>query len=505
MSTRLRTAGVTAVALVLALGAAPAGAQFIPYYGKNKVNYDNFSWRVYKSPHFEVYYYPEFEQHLARVVSYAESGYQKISSDLKHEINFPIPIILYKTHSEFEQTNLFGGFVPEGVAAFTEPSRDRMVVPIDEPPDRLQGLITHELTHVFEFDLIPRNFVHRQIPLWVDEGLADYERGLWDPLDLMSVRDAAVTDQIPKLSRFDDYIGISNPRLVYNLGHAAFEYIAARYGKEGIRQFLYTFRKNIVGGGMEDIYEQAFRVKPDEFDEAYDKWLKERFKPFRDKQRPSDYGKDLAPDSEKTSYTQVFAFSPSPSGEVIAAITGNRAEGEADLILLSAKDGTVLHNLTSGYTEKFENITFNDEFTAGRTIGFDPKGDNVAFFARKGKRRSLFLVSPLTGKIEKSVGLDLDQAQSPCLLPDNRHALLAAIKDGVSDIFLLDLDNGQHKNLTQDSFYDSDPQISPDGKTVVYTRRISGHDKIYVFPLDNPARKCRLPRRPMHKVPGLTT
>src|SRR6185369_3219547 len=171
---------------------------------------------------------------------------------------------------------------------------------------------------------------------WVDEGLADYERGLWDPLDLMSVRDAAVTDQIPKLARFDDYSGISNPRLVYNLGHAAFEYI--------------------VGGGMEDIYEQAFRVKPDEFDEAYDKWLKERFKPFRDKQRPSDYGKDLAPDSEKTSYTQVFAFSPSPSGEVITAITGNRAEGEADLILLSAKDGSVLHNLTGGYTEKFENI-----------------------------------------------------------------------------------------------------------------------------------------------------
>jgi hypothetical protein len=492
MSIRLRTAVLAAAALLFALGPVPARAQFIPYYGKNKVGYDNFAWRVYKSPHFEIYYYPEFEQHLARVASYAESAYQKVSSDLKHEINFPIPIILYKTHSEFEQTNLFGGFVPEGVAAFTEPSRDRMVVPIDEPPDRLQGLITHELTHVFEFDLIPRNFVHRQVPLWVDEGLADYERGLWDPLDLMSVRDAAVTDQIPKLSRFEEYGGSPNPRLVYNLGHAAFEYIAARYGKEGIRQFLYTFRKNIVGGGMEDIYEQAFRIKPEEFDEQYEKWLKERFKPFRDKQRPSDYGKDLAPDSEKTNYTQVFAFSPSPSGEVVAALTGNRAEGEADLILLSAKDGKVLENLTKGFTEKFENITFNDEWVAGRSIGFDPKGDTVAFFARKGKRRNLFLVSPLTGKILRSVPLDLDQAQAPCLLPDTRHALLSAIKDGVSDIYLLDLDTSEYKNLTQDAFYDSDPQISPDGKTVVYTRRISGHDKIYVMPLDNPAKKTQL-------------
>ena len=177
----VKTSRVAVVAAALACGVLlprPAAAQFIPYFGKNKVKYDNFDWQVYKSPHFEIYYYPEFEQHLSRLASYAESGYQKISSDLKHEIGSPIPLVLYKTHSEFEQTNLEPGFIEEGVLAFTEPVRDRMVVPIDEPPDLLQGLITHELTHVFEFDLIPRNFVHRQVPLWVDEGLADYERGL---------------------------------------------------------------------------------------------------------------------------------------------------------------------------------------------------------------------------------------------------------------------------------------------------------------------------------------
>src|SRR5438093_10118588 len=151
--TRRRAApsrGLSLGLLLLLLGAAaPARAQFVPYYGKNKVAYDSFAWRVYKSPHFEVYYYPEFEQHLGRVVSYAESSYQKVSGDLKHELHFAIPLILYKTHSEFEQTNLFPDIVPEGVLAFSEPVRGRMVVPIDEPPDRLQGLLTHELTPVF--------------------------------------------------------------------------------------------------------------------------------------------------------------------------------------------------------------------------------------------------------------------------------------------------------------------------------------------------------------------
>jgi hypothetical protein len=480
------------LAVVVWALAVPTSAQFIPYYGKNKIKYDDFSWRIYKSPHFEVYYYPEFEQHLGRITSYAESAYQKVSADLKHEITFPIPLILYKTHSEFEETNLYPTFIPEGVLAFTEPVRNRMVVPIDLPPDRLQGLVTHELTHVFEFDIVPRNFVARGVPGWVDEGLADYERGLWDTLDLMTIRDAAVADQVPRISRFDEYQG-SNPRQTYNMGHAVFEFIEARFGKEGIRQFLYTLRKGIVGGSSNTIYQQAFRTKPEDFDDGFDKWLKERFKPFRDKQRPSDYGRELDPDPEKSSYIYTFAFAPSPSGEMVAAITGNRAQGEADIVLLSTRERGVIKDLTQGLNGEFENLSINeDNFVAGRSIGFDPHGDFVAFFARHGKRRSLFLVSVVTGKVLKRIPLNLDQAQSPCVLPNGHEVLITAIKDGVEDIYSVDTDTGQYKNLTNDLFYDSDPQISPDGTRVVYSRRVSGHDKLYTFPLSDPSQKTQL-------------
>src|SRR4249920_475707 len=113
--------------LSLVLAPRPATAQYatgyIPYFGKNKVHYDTFAWRIYKSPHFEVFYYPEFEQHLSRLTSYLESAYLKLSTGLKHELSHPVPAILYKTHSEFEQTNLYPAFVPEEVLAFAEPLR----------------------------------------------------------------------------------------------------------------------------------------------------------------------------------------------------------------------------------------------------------------------------------------------------------------------------------------------------------------------------------------------
>jgi hypothetical protein len=71
----------------------------------------------------------------------------------------------------------------------------------------------------------------------------------------MTVRDAAVADIVPKMSEMEGYGNTSNPRLVYNLGHAVFEFIEAKYGKEGIRQFMFALRKSVIGGG-EDAYEK---------------------------------------------------------------------------------------------------------------------------------------------------------------------------------------------------------------------------------------------------------
>ena len=177
---------------------ASAQTGYIPYYGKNRIRYNNFKWHIYTTDHFEIYYYPEIEQHLERIASYAESAYQQVSSDLKHDLAFKVPLMLYKTQSEFQQQNIEPSELPEGVLAFAEPYRDRMVLPIDEPSDALYRLITHELTHIFEFDIIPRSLLRRGLPLWVDEGLADYMTGYWNSFDLMTVRDAAIADIVPR-------------------------------------------------------------------------------------------------------------------------------------------------------------------------------------------------------------------------------------------------------------------------------------------------------------------
>jgi hypothetical protein len=478
---------IVAAALAGQARTAAAQTQMVPYFGKNNIHYDTFKWEIYKTEHFEIYYYPELEKHLERIAGYAESAYQQVSADLKHDLSFKVPLILFKTHSEFEQQNVAGPDASsEGVGAFAEPTQHRMVMPIDDPPDQLYGLIVHELTHQFEFDIIPQQLIRRSVPLWVNEGLSDYERGQWSPIDLMTVRDAAVADIVPKMTELEGYGGSSNPRLIYNLGHAVFEFIEAKFGKEGIRQFLFSLRKSVIGGG-EDAYEEALRMKKDEFDQAFERYLKDRFKPFRDKERPADYGRDLAPNAEKTNYSQALSIAPSPSGDLIAAVTINRKDRELDIVLLSSKDGSVVRNLTTGFDKDngFDHIVQYGSRFEMPWLGWSPKGDRLAYFVRTEKERTLIIQNVLTRKIEERVPMkSVDEPESPAFSPDGKSIAFNALRGSTGDIFIMNLDSKEIQNVTDDNFADMAPSYAPDGKFIVYAARVSGNQKLFRLDLD---------------------
>ena len=494
MRLRAFAESLSAVALLVAsliaghAALASAQTQFVPYFGKNNIHYDKFEWQIYTTDHFEIYYYPEIEQHLERVAGYAESAYQQISADLKHDLSFKVQLILFKTHSEFEQENIDPSAAQEGVGAFAEPGQKRIVAPIDDPPDRLYGLIVHELTHQFEFDIIPQGLIRRSVPLWVNEGLSDYERGQWEPLDLMAVRDAAIADIIPKMTELEGYGGGGGPsRLIYNLGHAVFEYIEAKFGKEGIRQFLFSLRKSVIGGG-EDAYEEALRMKKDEFDQAFERYLKDRFKPFRDKERPADYGRDLSPNKEKTHYAEAFSIAPSPSGDLIAVVTINRKDRELDIILISAKDGSIVRNLTNGFDKDlgFDHIVQHGERFRDAVDRLVAQGRSARLLRPHRERAHADHPERADqAKIEERIPMKtVDEPESPNFSPDGKTIAFAALRGGIGDIYTVDLATRQLTNLTNDDFADYAPTYSPDGKFIIYNARVSGNQKLFRLDLD---------------------
>ena len=464
---------------------------YMPYFGQNRVRYDKFEWYIYKTEHFEIFFYPSLEQHIERIASYAESAYQHISGELKHDLADRVPLVVFKTASEFQENNIAGGETPEGVLAFAEPERNRMVLPIDEPHDQLYNLIVHELTHIFEFSIIPRGIVGQGLPLWVDEGLADHMTGYWNTLDMVAVRDAALTDNVPPMSRLES--APLSGRTPYSLGHATFEFIESKWGKAGLNAFLFSLRKSVLGGG-ESAYEEALKVKPEDFDDQFDRYLKERFKPFRDKERPADYGRDIGPNPERTPYTTVLSIEPSPSGDIIAAVVGNSRDLELDVVLISSKDGQFIRNLTKGFDQDrgFERISYAGglRFNLVPWISWSPVGDRIAYFARTEKDKTLVIQNVVSGRTEQKVQLrQVDAPESPAFSADGRKVAFSAMSGGLTDVYELDLATETLTNVTKDAIADYAPAYAPDGKSIVYTARVGANDKLFRIDLASGAKK----------------
>jgi beta-lactamase regulating signal transducer with metallopeptidase domain len=296
---------------VSVIGAQPTQAQEPEIVSKRRVTHDNREWHVWETDHFEIIFSPELERRFSRVASYAESAYARISADLTHDLVTRVPMMVFETREEFEQrSSTLGAF-------FSDPYRSRIALVIDAPPDQLYQLVLHELTHQFAFDIIPRQVVRRVVPLWVDEGLADYIAGAWRPSDRMLIRDAALSDIIPKMSELEGDGEFADRRGVYSLGHAAFEFIEERWGTEGVRQFLFSLRDRVAGGDG-DIFQFAFGISGGEFDTEFEGYIRERFQAPRDAERPADDSPDLAKDLPGRAADQsVSEISPADHGSVV--------------------------------------------------------------------------------------------------------------------------------------------------------------------------------------------
>lgn len=462
-----------AISLLLLTSMLPAGAR-----GKNKIQYDDFEWKIYISPHFKVYYY-EAEAHLLEsIVDMAEAAYKHVSEKLQHELRFNVPFIAYKTHEEFEQTNIFPNFIPRNLGAFAEPLQSRMVLPLDGGPGENYALIVHELTHIFQYDMLYNNklstIIRAEAPTWFTEGMASWVADDEDNLDRMVLRDAAINSNFSSLGAFS---GLSY--LAYRIGHSAFNFMEERYGIEGVRNFLWQYRKNITGS-IGAAIERAFETPVEEFDRDFRKYLRRKYVGLlAEKEEPDDNAREIRTRSSLTTLSPKL----SPSGDLYAAIIF--IKNELDLVLISTKDGRIFKNLTKGYTNRYTELYYG-AFEGVNDLGWSSDGNELAFTARSELTNRLFVVNALSGKITKEVKFDgIREAQSPVFSSDGKTIYFVGNAKGQFDVFSYDRESESINNLTNDAYHDRNPEVAPSGNELLYSSQRDGFYKIFALNLQN--------------------
>ena len=454
--------------LVLVLSALIATAADAQYFGRNKVKWEDFDFWVRHSTHFDVYAYPAENRAAEDATRMAERWYGKLSRDFRHEFRERKPLILYSDHADFQQTTTTGGLIEEGTGGFTEPLRNRVVMPLTGVYSDTDHVLGHELVHEFQFDIAAQRDEDRgrrttrvtgldQLPLWMIEGLAEWlSQGREDPLTAVWLRDAVVHQKLPDV----DKLGRDPRYSPYHWGQAAWAYIAGRWGDS---RAISLFR-SAIRGGVEPAFQSVLGLSTKEFSRQWKDAIRSSQGPIAERRsNVADWGEALL--TRETASARVnLAPALSPDGSRIAYLS-TRGVFALELWLADARTGKVLDKLVSEATDPhFDALRFIDSSGA-----WSPDGRKLAFvvFARGGNQLAILDVD--SRKIEKRVRVPETGALSnPAWSPDGRTIAISGTVKGVSDLYLYDVASGSTRRLTDDLYADLEPVWSPDGRTIAF-------------------------------------
>jgi hypothetical protein len=459
---RVVTGTLAVAAALIALSPGSSHAQYVPF-GKNKVQYTPFEWHILAGPRVDVYYYPE-EEELARLaLSYAEESYDSLMVMFRHRPFRRVPLFIYSSHQHFEQTNLTPGFLPEGVAGFTEFLKRRIALPFNGSYADFRHTIKHELVHFFQlsklsrvFDMYPR-FRGPGIPLWWSEGLAERWSSEQDTQDEMFVRNMVLSGKLPTLMD----ITYDRSFLAYPLGGQIHKYLGEKYGYGRVADFYENIWKH---SNFADAFLGTYGITLEQVDREWRHELERKYFPMVEERTPINV------ESRAMLAKTQLVFKPTVYDSPL---------GRPEVFYMSPRDGftTIYRMVVGGGDASVRKVVQGDRSEEFESLHFfssrlDVSSGGMLVFVSKYLERDAIQIYDLNR--DKRVGRyqfkELVALSSPAWSPDGKKVVFTGLSTaGPSDLYILDFETQEHYPITQDAFLESTPEWSPDGRYIVFS------------------------------------
>ncbi len=443
-------------------------------FGKNKPQYKHLHWSYLQTRHFDVYFYEGGKRIAEKAAGYIEVAYQSVSADFSYQIQKRIPVIVYNSHTDFEQTNVILENIDESIGGFTELFKNRIVIPFDGSYENLRHVLHHELVHAIMFEMLYGNLLQsvlsRQylfhLPLWVSEGIAEFEALDWDINSDMWMRDLTVNGYLPQLDQgVDGY-------LAYRAGQSFFSFLSKKFGRRKIGRFIINAKKL---RNLEKALEVTFGQNLSKLQILWGKYLKYQYWPeIAIRQQAEDIATKLTDHVKDLSY---FNLQPaiSPDGKHIAFFSDRK--DYIDIFIMSSVDGRLEKHIFKGGRSG----THESFHPTESGLSWSPDGKNLIFVAKSQGKNYLQVIDAKTGKKKRKLDfnkLNLDAVRSPHFSPDGQKIVFSGIREGQTDLYIVTLDNKNKIQLTNDPDNDIQPSWSPDGQWIAYASDYASPDTL---------------------------
>jgi len=476
---RLALGGALAL---LACVSALASAQYASF-GQNKIQYRDFDWHVLAGAHVDVYYYPA-EERIARVaLSYAEESYDVLSRKFNHTVDRRIPLIVYASHTDFEQTNILPFVPPEGILGVTDYMKRRVTLPFRGSYSEFRHTLRHEMVHVFQLSVLTQQFEmyprarRAGLPLWWSEGLAEFWSSPQDSRDVMVIRDLTLNSNLPTIEQLNF---VQSP-IVYPVGAELHHFLADTYGDWRINLVYQSLWKYPT---FEEVLRRVYGRTSRELTEEWQYSLRQRFYPSVAGHKPFQVaGRELAD----------LAVKP---------VVLQRVDSGVDVAYLSPRSGytniyrTPLDEPRTGKTKVVVAGERSPQFESLHAFSsrIDARNGVLLFASKFGDRDALFFWDVKQNSVVGRYQFDsLVAIISPAWSNDGRRVAFSGLTNaGVSDLFVFEMSSGMLRRVTDDVYEDLDALWLPGDGSLVFTsdrgrNGIEGSRNVYRIDLESRA------------------
>ena len=430
-------------------------------YGKNRVQYNGFSWKYHNYKRFKIHY-SGGNTDLAVYVARTMNVYLQ---DAENKLDYTFPekmeIIVYESQAKYRQSNL--GISNEETTEIAGGSRivgSKIFVYYPGDHQRfnklLKGAVYEVLVkHMFyggDWKNQLKSNLNSSMPDWLERGLVNYFVDGWNPQTESHVKDLILTKKINKFNNL-------TPEDKIYAGQAIWKFIEESYGATTIPSVLSLTR---ITNNTERAFHSVLGLDYTHLSQKYISFFKNRYiAEYKSQNEPQ--GKNI--DFKHKKESVYYSIKPSPDGDKIVYIENTIGRYRVKIYNKTTKKTTKIY-AAEPKMDRIQDYSYP-------IVEWHPSGKAVAFFSEV-KGEVMFFIYTLSDKsLTKKAVKGYNKILSFDYSPNGKRIVVSATINGQTDLFAYNINSGGKVQLTNDIYDDLTPRYVDDNHIVFASNRLS--------------------------------